>query len=113
MFAALNEQDFLCRIFGKCLQGDPLDRELGSMVDGSGAFGSRGPVDPKLFTYVRYNAELSKEGLTQLGLGEIEPEHVQKLDSVKHKHELLRVGEAVAKSKVKAEHFQGFLAPRR
>ncbi|MGZ9080457.1 MAG: patatin-like phospholipase family protein [Burkholderiales bacterium] len=113
MFAALNEQDFLCRIFGKCLQGDPLDRELGSLVDGSGAFGSRGPVDPKLFTYVRYNAELSKEGLTELGLGEIEPEHVQKLDSVKHKHELLRVGEAVAKSKVKAEHFQGFLAPRR
>jgi hypothetical protein len=26
MFAALNEQDLLCRVFGKCLAGDPLDR---------------------------------------------------------------------------------------
>lgn len=109
MFAALNEQDFLCRVFGKCLQGDPLDRELGSMVDGSGAHGFRGPVDPKLFTYVRYNAELTRDGLAQLGVGDIEPEHVQKLDSVKYKHELQRVGGAVAKSKVKAEHFDGFL----
>ncbi len=113
MFAALNEQDFLCRVFGKCVQGDPLDRELGSMVDGSGAYGFRGPVDPKLFTYVRYNAELSKEGMTQLGLGDIEPEHVQKLDSVQHKHELRRVGEAVAKRKVKPEHFESFLATGR
>ena len=23
MFAALNEQDLLCRVFGKCLAGDP------------------------------------------------------------------------------------------
>ena len=113
MFAALNEQDFLCRTFGKCIEGDPLDRELGSMVDGAGAHGFRGPVDPKLFTYVRYNAELSKEGLAQLGLGDLEPEYVQKLDSVKHKHELQRVGEAVAKRKVKAEHFQSFLAIER
>lgn len=109
MFAALNEQDFLCRVFGRCLEGDPLDRELGSMVDGSGAHGFRGPADPKLFTYIRYNAELTKDGLAQLGVGEIEAEHVQKLDSVKYKHELQRVGGAVAKSKVSAEHFDGFL----
>jgi predicted acylesterase/phospholipase RssA len=109
MFAALNEQDFLCRVFGKCLEGDPLDREVASMVHGSGAHGFRGPVDTKLFTYVRYNTELTKPGLVRLGVGDIEPEHVQKLDSVKYKHELQRVGEAVAKSKVKAEHFQGFV----
>jgi uncharacterized protein len=29
MFAALNDQDLLCRVFGDCLAGDPLDRELG------------------------------------------------------------------------------------
>lgn len=29
MAAALNEQDFLCRVFGKCLAGDSLDREVG------------------------------------------------------------------------------------
>ena len=57
MFAALNEQDFLCRTFGKCLAGDELDREIGDMI------GKRGPVAPKLFTYVRYNAELTQRGL--------------------------------------------------
>ena len=111
MYAALNEQDFLCRVFGACLEGDPLDRELGSMVQGSGAHGSRGPLQTKLFTYVRYNAELSKHGLAQLGLHDIEPEHVQKLDSVKYKSELQRVGRAVAKSKVRSSHFEGFIAP--
>ncbi|HYH41655.1 MAG TPA: patatin-like phospholipase family protein [Burkholderiales bacterium] len=108
MFAALNEQDFLCRVFGKCLTGDPLDRELHSMVDGSAKHGTRGPVDPKLFTYLRYNAELTRPGLAALGLQDIEPENVQKLDSVKHKKDLQRVGEAVARANVKAAHFAGF-----
>jgi hypothetical protein len=109
MFAALNEQDFLCRVFGKCLEGDPLDREIGDMIDGSGVHGFRGPVDTKLFTYVRYNAELTKSGLSRLDIEDIEPEHVQKMDSVKYKLELQRVGQAVAKSKVNADHFAGFV----
>ena len=53
MYAALNEQDMLCRVFGDCRHGDPLDREVGDLR------GARGPVEPKLFTYVRYNAELT------------------------------------------------------
>jgi hypothetical protein len=108
MFAALNEQDFLCRVFGRCLVGDRLDNELDSMVEPSGKHGYRGPVDPKLFTYLRYNAELTRPGLAALGMVDIEPEHVQKLDSVKYKSELVRVGKAVAQAKVKASHFAGF-----
>jgi hypothetical protein len=70
--------------------------------------GAKGPVGPgKLFTYARYNAELSSKGLSDLGLADIKPEDVQKLDSVEHVAELQRVGKAVAK-KVKAEHFAGF-----
>ena len=38
MFAALNEQDLLCRVFGDCRAGDPIDREIGDLV------GSVGPV---------------------------------------------------------------------
>jgi uncharacterized protein len=102
MFAALNEQDFLCRVFGKCLAGDPLDRELGDMI------GKRGPAQHKLFTYVRYNTELTRAGLNELGLGDIEPTNVQQLDSVEFVKDLQRVGEAVAEHKVKAEHFDGF-----
>ncbi len=103
MFAALNEQDFLCRTFGKCLVGDMLDREVGTMI------GAGGPVEQKLFTYMRYNAELTREGLNSLGLSDIEPENVQKLDSVDNIADLQRVGRAVAEKKVNAAHFAGFL----
>jgi len=102
MFAALNEQDLLCRVFGNCLAGDRLDREVGDLI------GKKGPVAPKLFTYVRYNAELSDEGLKKLGLSGIRPEHVQQLDSTDHIKELQQVGQAVAKQ-VKPEHFKGFV----
>lgn len=109
MYAALNEQDFLCRVFGRCLAGPPLDREIGDMVMGSPhARGVEGPTDPKLFAYVRYNAALTREGLDELGLSDIEPQHVQKLDSVEHIDALQRVGKAVAERQVKAEHFASF-----
>lgn len=103
MFAALNEQDFLCRAFGKCLAGDPIDREIGDMI------GKSGPARPKLFTYVRYNAELTRNGLDALGLNHIEPENVQKLDSIEHISELQEIGRAVAAKKIKPEHFVGFV----
>ncbi len=99
MYAALNEQDFLCRVFGTCLAGDMLDREVWDMI------GKKGPVSPKLFTYVRYNAELSREGLDALGLPDINPKDVQKLDSVDHIGELQRVGKAIAGKRVNQEHF--------
>jgi predicted acylesterase/phospholipase RssA len=102
MYAALNEQDMLCRVFGKCLEGDELDREIGDLID------SKGPVSPRLFTYVRYNAELSEDGLNKLGLGHINPEDVQKLDSIEHIPELQLVGKAVAEQKVKLDHFINF-----
>jgi uncharacterized protein len=102
MAAALHEQDFLCRIFGKCLAGDLLDREIGSVM-GQGI-----PSVQKLFTYARYNAELSREGLDALGLEHINPVHVQQMDSVDHIGEMQEVGQALAQQKVKAEHFAGF-----
>ena len=101
MAAALHEQDFLCRIFGKCLAGDMLDREVGDVI-------GQGIKDaPKLFTYVRYNAELSREGLDALGLPQIAPEHVQQMDSVDHIAEMQEVGRAVTQ-KVTIKHLQGF-----
>lgn len=102
IYAALNEQDLLCRVFGKCLCGDPLDREVGNLI------GTKGPVDPKLFTYLRYNAELTPEGLQRLGVRDIPPENVRRLDSVDHVKDLQRVGQAVANCVEKA-HFKGFV----
>jgi hypothetical protein len=113
MFAANNEQDFLCRVFGKCLVGDPLDREVHNMIDErdleKGFPGCKGPCD-KLFSYLRYNAELSKTGLEQLGVGHLDPKHVQQMDSVDHIGEMQELGQALAQQRVKAEHFAGFPA---
>ena len=103
MFAALNEQDLLCRVFGKCVVGEPIDSEVGDLI------GAKGPVTPRLFTYARYNAELTQAGLDALGVTNVDPTDVQQLDSVAHVKELQRVGAALA-NKVAAEHFAGFLA---
>ena len=103
--AALHEQDFLCRVFGKCLAGDLLDREAGNMI-GQGI-----PNVPKLFTYARYNIELSREGLDALGLEHISPRHVQQIDSVDHVGEMQEVGRTLALQKVKTEHFTAFPPP--
>ena len=46
MYAALNEQDILCRSFGKCLCGNELDREIGDLKNQNMSF----PVQAKLFT---------------------------------------------------------------
>jgi len=99
MAAALHEQDFLCRTFGKCLVGDPLDREVADVI------GHSIPGVPKLFTYARYNAELSREGLDLLSLPQIDPAQVQQMDSVDHIDEMQEVGRAVAELKVNATHF--------
>jgi len=105
MFAALNEQDLLCRVFGDCRAGEALDREVGDLV------GSDGPLQhgQKLFTYLRYNAELTREGLDALGCRDIEPKTVQQMDSIEGIPELRRVGARVAETKVLERHFEGFL----
>lgn len=103
MFAALNEQDLLCRVFGDCRHGDVLDREVGTLI------GATGPVDPKLFTYLRYNAELTREWLDENGLVNVASRDVQRLDSTAHMDELRQVGKRVA-AQVSAVHFAGFLS---
>ena len=104
MYAALNEQDLLCRVFGRMLAGCELDREIGTLKN------SAGPLQQKLFTYARYNAELSREGLDQLGLPQLRPEHVRQMDSVEFIPDMQAVGQKVAELEVKSEHFEGFSA---
>jgi hypothetical protein len=102
LFAAVNQQDFLCRTFGECVAAPVLDLEVGDMC------GKSGPANPKLFTYVRYNAELTSGGMAELGLSHIRPEVVEPLDSVEHISELQQIGQAVAERKVQQSHFAAF-----
>jgi patatin-like phospholipase/acyl hydrolase len=106
MQAALTEQDLLCRVFGRCRHGAPIDLEVGDLMHG------QGPLEKRLFSYVRYNAELSRRGLDELGLHDLVPEEVQRLDSVEHVGDLRRVGQAAARD-VAVEHFEGFLGAGR
>jgi len=102
MFAALNQQDLLCRVFGDCLAGGDLDLEIGHLR------GKSSSAQEKLFTYVRYSPELSEQGLERLGLSSIRAEQVQALDSVEHVEDLQRVGRALAEREVHESHFAGF-----
>jgi patatin-like phospholipase/acyl hydrolase len=106
MFAALNEQDMLCRVFGRCRAGGALDREIENLILSDEE--EKKAVLPRLFTYMRYNAELSAAGLAALGLGTITPAHVQQMDSIEHMDDLRQVGVEVAKS-IQPSHFDGFL----
>ncbi len=100
--SALHQQDLLCRVFGDCRAGDPINAEVGDL------HGVHGPVEPKLFTYLRYDAELTRQGLDRLGLPGIAPEWVRPLDAVGRIPELRQVGAAVART-VHPAHFAGFV----
>lgn len=99
MYAALNEQDFLCRVFGDCISGPNLDREVDRMSP------STGPLREKLFRYARYNAELTVDGLRNLRCPYIKPENVQKMDSTQFIPALQVVGKAAADLYVDRAHF--------
>lgn len=102
MYAMQIDQDINCRTLGRCTFGHTIDRELGDMV----------PTEKdtqKDFLYVRYNADLSENGLKSLGLGKLDPEKVRKMDSVKHIEDLRLVGKQAAKAQVKLSHFEHFV----
>lgn len=109
MSAALTEQDLLCRAFGRCRHGASIDREIGALIDPDDDEPTSGLLKERLFTYVRYNADLSADGLAALGLAQIRPRDVQKMDSVSHINELTQIGQRVAERDVAAAHFNGFL----
>jgi uncharacterized protein len=99
MFGAQYQQDLLCRAFGHCLHGAALDNEVGDLCGDSTPNRAQ-----KQFTYLRYNAELTKNGLAALQLSRIDPSQVQKLDSTDYMTELKQVGTAVGRQ-VAAAHF--------
>jgi hypothetical protein len=104
MNAARDRQDLLCRVFGDCLVGDPIDLEIGDLI------GAGGPVDPKLFTYLRYDVPLTPEGLNSVGCGHIDPKHVTSLSDTRVLGELREIGRALGERRVEAGHFSQFLS---
>ena len=108
MRGATNEQDLLCRVFGRVLASENApswDTEIGDLIDNTA------PVRDKLFTYARYNVELSERGIGGLGLdAPIDPKVVQPLDGVKHVDDLRKIGVAAAARDVRIDEFEDFLS---
>lgn len=105
MNAAQAGWDTACRTLGACRAGGPIDREVGELVLGSD--GQANWSGHKLFTYLRYDPDISRTGLNAAGLPTIDPAHIAKLDSVEHIAELQQVGQAMA-THVQVGHFAGF-----
>lgn len=107
MNAASAGWDMACRNLGDCRHGRPIDREFGDMV-GLAKDGNFNSTVPKLFTYMRHDPDVSLEGLKDLGLQELDPKHVQTLDSVDYMVEIQKVGAAYAQKHVRIEQFAPF-----
>lgn len=102
MSAALHEQDTLCRVFGRCLVGDEIDLEVGDLRH------VPSPAYAKLFTYLRYDVKLTPQGLQRVGLPDMTPTRVSRLDAINEIHNLQRLGRAIA-ARVEPAHFERFL----
>jgi len=106
MNAASAGWDMACRLLGECRHGAPIDREIGDMVLPAG--GSGNFAGPKLFTYLRYDPDVSRQGLDAMGLRNIECKDVQTMDSVAHIPAIQQVGASYAATHVRVDHFAGF-----
>ena len=107
MNAASAGWDMACRSLGDCRHGRPIDREFGDMV-GLAKDGNFNSTIPKLFTYIRHDPDVSMEGLKALGLVDLDPKHVQTIDSVDYMLEIQKVGVAYAQQHVHIEQFAPF-----
>lgn len=106
MNAASAGWDMACRVIGDCRFGPQIDREIEDLVPSETC-----PITstiPKQFAYVRYDPDVSQDGLNKLGLADIKAEQVQVMDSVKHMPEIQRVGVAYAGRNVSLKHLRGF-----
>ena len=113
MYAMQVDQDINCRTVGRCIFGSSIDRELGDMIplDDNDKILSLDSDAARHFSYVRYNANLSEEGLQEMNLGHIDSDDVRQMDSVEFIGKLREVGKKVGEMQVKVkEHFKNFIA---
>jgi uncharacterized protein len=90
MNGASTVQDVLCRSLGLTVGGTEIDREFGSRIGADGVGGQ------SLFTYVRYNADLSEDGLRAEGVTDAGLRRsLRKLDSVDRIPDLEALGRKI------------------
>ncbi len=102
MYGIQVDQDINCRTIGHCTYGAHIDNEIGTLASPAGTdLGRR-------FLYARYNADLSRAGLFDLGFKNVDPANIQKMDAVENIPTLLAIGNEAGK-RIEAAHFGPFL----
>jgi hypothetical protein len=99
------DQDINCRMVGRCAYGATIDRELMDLTCPDKALNED---QGRAFLYTRYDANLSQQGLEQLGMRNVDAQKVQKLDAVDQMSNLLTIGTAAAKQ-IDLNHFGSFV----
>jgi nitroreductase len=99
---AQRQQDLLCRVFGECRHGLPIDSEVGDLS------GAPAPGGAKLFRYVRYNTPLAAGELARCGIAPTLARQLQRIDGTPHLDALRALGRAAAQTQVDAAHWAGY-----
>lgn len=107
MNAASAGWDMACRTVGHCRFGLQIDREYGDMVISKG--GDSNWTGEELFSYVRYDPDVTKKGLEELGLEHIKPKSIQELDAINSMKEIQKVGKSYAEKYVNLSHLGSFV----
>lgn len=84
------DQDLNCRFVGKCVYGPQVNREVGTMMISPATKAGR------KFTYARYNPNVDKEGLIDLGLPNYRTDDFKQMDDTTHLDKMQVVGKAYA-----------------
>ncbi len=65
---ATQQQDFLCRLLGRCLYGAPIDREVGDLIPltREDPLSSVSELPERKFSYVRYDTDFSESGFAAI-----------------------------------------------
>ena len=97
------ENDINCRTFGRCVAGAPIDREIGDMIP------APDDTTPRLFTYARYDLELTHDLLHREGLASMTPEDFA-MDNVDAVGGMQVLGRALGRQVDMGAQFPGFLS---
>lgn len=120
MYGIQVDQDINCRTVGRCTFGARLDSEILDLVprESTDAVSTEDrnkasviPLSQDLgrkFLYTRYNADLSMGGLEKMGITDVIPNQIQRMDAVENIPDLLRIGRAAARI-VDPAHFGPFI----
>ncbi|MEM7188552.1 MAG: patatin-like phospholipase family protein [Pseudomonadota bacterium] len=114
MAGANIEQDINCRSVGRCVFGEQIDRELGDLKPRTGdpRTGDEVPLENDCrrdFLYARYNPDISRSGLDDIELWDVEEEEIGEMDNVAGMPKMREVGQAYARKYVDMTPFERFL----